>query len=122
MVIDGATMPLLTVNQAYAIDIKTDDGLPQSGNVIAMVATSAGGGGQWAAGGPASNAAPPDESNFGDYNSATGGPVQSVGDIGDGMPAGSLSCYDGSMGLPERYSVAISNGANVNCWLSFRFQ
>jgi prepilin-type N-terminal cleavage/methylation domain-containing protein len=118
----------LTVAQAYNIDSKVDDGLPQSGRVTAMYNATGGaiaGGGNWAAGG---NVDPIDgQLNSGDYNSAwdtpaAGGPVTAVGDIGNGMPAGPNSCYDGSKGLPERYSMSTNSGAGPNCALSFRFQ
>ena len=119
----GATygMPLLTVAQAYAIDKKMDDGLPQSGNVLAMDITTSG----WAAGGPGVGF-PPYEGNSGDYNSTNYGPVTSSSDIGDGTPKGANSCYDGntqsSPVLPEQYSVEVNGGADANCVLSFRFQ
>ena len=106
------------VQEAYSIDNKMDDGLPQSGRVIAGYPTP--GGGFWAAGGPSDPVF--GESNSGDASSINGGPVTSVGDIGDGMAAGSNSCYDGSTGLPEKYSMQINNGAGVNCALSFQFQ
>jgi len=112
-------MPLLTVAQAYAIDKKMDDGMPQTGNVMAMDVTTFG----WAAGGPPAGAGSSDyESNYGDYAASTGGPVTSSGDIGKNMPAGALSCYDGSKGVPEQYSIQINNGSGINCVLSFRFQ
>jgi len=123
-------IPLMTVAQAYAMDKKMDDGLPQSGNVIAFTA-----GMYWVAGGPfASNGLGLYETNQGDfsmtYSSSGGflghGPVTSTSDIGASMAAGPLSCYDGgsqsSPKIPEQYSIGINNGANVNCALSFRFQ
>ena len=94
----------LTVAQAYAIDKKMDDGLPQSGNVLAMYLdtntqyqTPV-----WAGAGQSTTNGP--------YTSATLG--------------SSSSCFDnGSVaGQPQQYSVEISNGANVNCALSFKFQ
>ena len=99
--------PSLTVSQAYAIDAKIDDGLPQSGNVMALD------GFWWASGGGGDN---------GDADWNTGGPVASPAQIGDGTPAGPNSCYDGSQGLPEQYSVASNGGSSMNCAVSFRFQ
>ena len=102
----------LTVAQAYAIDKKIDDGQPQTGGVTAMyinqpipVNTSV----AWAAGG--SNLNQGAESNtYGPSTAAT--------------PSSSTTCYDngGSSGATQQYSVEISNGSNVNCALSFRFQ
>ncbi len=110
-------MPGLTVAQAYSMDSKMDDGLPQSGRVQAFHVNE--NGTVWAAGGNPINSIP----NVGDYDSASGYlPVTSTGDIGNGMAAGPLSCYDGSAGLPEKYSMQINSGAGVNCALSFQFQ
>ena len=108
----------LTVQEAYNIEKKVDDGLPQSGKVIAWNASDVVI--SWAAGG--SNDPVNGSGALGDYNSITGGPILSAGDIGDGMPAGPNSCYDGSAGLPEKYSMQINNGAGMNCALSFQFQ
>ena len=111
--------PMLTVQQAYAIDSKMDDGFPQSGNVTATylnmninpssITWAAGGGVSGAYSGSAYQPAP--------TNSATAG--------------SSTTCYDNSSaasgtpgvaGAVQHYSVEISNGANVNCALSFKMQ
>lgn len=94
----------LTVSQAYNIDNKTDDGLPQSGRVMAVSTNG------WA---PLGTSA---------YNPTTLGPV--VGGDGVSTPSSSTTCYDngGSAGKTETYSMEVSGGANLNCWLSFRMQ
>jgi prepilin-type N-terminal cleavage/methylation domain-containing protein len=99
---DGISeQPSLTVNQAYAMDKKSDDGLPQSGNIKAWS-------GKWWAGD--SEAGP----NF--------GPVVP----GDGVStsASPTTCYDngGVAGAKEQYSMTQNGGAGVNCALSFQFQ
>jgi prepilin-type N-terminal cleavage/methylation domain-containing protein len=95
--------PGLTVAQAYAIDKKLDDGLPQSGNVIAQYLT----------------------------NSISSWPVWAAGAGGVGATGGNpptlgsaTTCYDNgnTTGAPQQFSIQISNGANVNCALSFKMQ
>ena len=89
----------LTVQQAYSIDMKVDDGLPQSGNVLA--AYPSGIAIVWAGTANVNNMT---------YVTAT--------------PGSSTSCFDNGNvgGATQQYSVKISNGANPNCALSFRFQ
>ena len=58
----GWSVPLMTVAQAYAIDKKMDDGLPQFGNVLAMDT-----GMFWASGGPTTGCSVPCENNWGDF-------------------------------------------------------
>jgi hypothetical protein len=88
-----------TVQEAYSIDKKIDDGLPQSGNVLAQMPTC--NALSWA-NGVNDNSVP--------YTTATAG--------------SSTTCYDNGnvAGATQQYSVEISNGSNVNCALSFRFQ
>lgn len=97
------TNPGMTVQQAYGIDKKIDDGLPQTGGVMAQyLHTNSGGSGfQWAAGGGGTGTA--------DTSSTAGT---------------STTCYDNnsSAGAIQQYSVKQSGGTNVNCALSFRFQ
>jgi prepilin-type N-terminal cleavage/methylation domain-containing protein len=109
----------MTVLEAFTIDSKIDDGLPQSGRVIAWY-DNTWEAGMWAAGG--GNSPIYGELNNGDHDSLSGGPVTQAGDIGDGTPAGPNSCFDGSQGLPEQYSIGQDSGTNQNCALSFRFQ
>jgi hypothetical protein len=96
-----ASTPAITVKQAYDIDKKVDDGLPQSGSVMAFYDNV---GFFWAGpSNPPYQFAPP-------YTSAT--------------PGTTASCFDNGnvTGAQQQYSVEISNGANVNCALSFQFQ
>jgi prepilin-type N-terminal cleavage/methylation domain-containing protein len=100
----------ITPVQAYSIDMKLDDGLPQTGNVTAMNL-----GGYytlWSAGGQ----------NSGDFDPTTKGPVVA----GDGIAtqASDTTCYDNSdvPGGIEQYSIGYKNGEGLNCALSFKFQ
>jgi len=101
----------MTVKQAYDIDQKIDDGLPQSGNVTALYINicACASSSQWA-GSSVATGTPP-------FTTATSG--------------SSTTCFDNSVtangapgvsGAAQHYSVEIANGSNVNCALSFRFQ
>ena len=100
--------PGLTVQQAYAIDAKMDDGLAQTGRVVATyLDATCSGDACWApnlGNGPPSTGATRGHSSTCFDNSATP----------NGTP--------GVAGAPQHYSVEISNGSNVNCALSFRMQ
>jgi prepilin-type N-terminal cleavage/methylation domain-containing protein len=104
----GAVMtstPSLSVQQAYNIDKKVDDGVPLTGNVTAnYVSTSAAenGSATWAGASPSSTNSP--------LTAATAGSA--------------TTCYDdtNSATTPAAYSLAQNNGAGSNCALSFRFQ
>jgi prepilin-type N-terminal cleavage/methylation domain-containing protein len=100
----------LTVRQAYDIDLKVDDGLPQSGRAIALNA------GAWAAGGGGTGA----HNHAGNYNTNPnyGGPTTNA------TSPSTTTCYDnsGNAGTTQQYSLSQNGGANVNCALSFRFQ
>jgi hypothetical protein len=91
-------MPGLTVQQAYAMDSKVDDGFPGTGNVFV-------------------------ESEI--VNST---PIYSGGAPGGGAIAGSpATCFDNNNisitnGGIMRYSVSQNGGAGVNCTLNFRMQ
>ncbi len=95
--------PGMTVQQAYSIDTKIDDGYPQTGRVSALYLThTAGGNGWivWAAGGGVSGPS---------GTSAT--------------PGSATTCYDnGGVSGPQQYSVEQNGGAGLNCALSFQFQ
>jgi prepilin-type N-terminal cleavage/methylation domain-containing protein len=101
----------LTVAQAYSLDKKTDDGLPQSGNITALYInqTLLNSVPAWAAGGGvmgANNGAiPPLATTASTSGSAT-------------------TCYDNGnvAGKAQQYSVAQNGGSGMNCALSFRFQ
>jgi hypothetical protein len=88
----------MTVKRAYDIDKKADDGLPQSGNVLAVYAP-------------------------GPYPSWAGGNLDSP-PYTDPTAGSSTSCFDNAntSGAVQNYSVEISGGANMNCALSFKFQ
>jgi prepilin-type N-terminal cleavage/methylation domain-containing protein len=90
----------MTVQQAYAIDKKVDDGLPQSGNVLALyplpvpVVVWAGGSG-----------------GMGGWGAPNNNPTSSS----------ATSCYDNGGGSgPQNYSVGFNGGVGLNCALSFR--
>jgi prepilin-type N-terminal cleavage/methylation domain-containing protein len=92
--------PGLSVQQAYGIDRKIDDGMPQSGTVIAAYVGSI--------------ADPMWASAVYYYNLPTTSAI-----------AGSAStCFDNGNvgGAAQQYSVEQNGGANVNCALSFQFQ
>lgn len=98
----------MRVTTAYAIDVKADDGLPQSGNILALV-FDPGYGATWAGSsdyGAGWHQPPPD-----------GGPTTAPG------AASATSCYDnGNTTGVMRYSLSTNNGMGTNCALSFRFQ
>jgi len=105
-----ASMP---VRQAAYIDAKMDDGLPQTGNVLAQYLTweSTHVGVTWAAGGTV---------NVGGWLATS-----TVGaSPGTAAAANATTCYDNgnSAGATMQYSLSQSNGNGVNCALSFRFQ
>ena len=96
----------LTVNQAFNIDTKIDDGLPQSGNVFSMY----------------TNMGYPMWSNVGFF--AYGATTISTN-------ASSTTCYDnsnsassaGQNGVTQHYSLGVgASPSAVNCALSFKFQ
>jgi prepilin-type N-terminal cleavage/methylation domain-containing protein len=118
LVYGSGTNPGLTVQQAYAIDMKVDDGLPQSGNVTAEYQN-------WTLYAVSNYQL----NNYGAFWAEGGGVV---GPTGTGATAGSATtCYDNSSsptgapgvsGATQHYSIEISNGANNNCALSFKMQ
>lgn len=95
----AASNPGLSVASANAVDSKMDDGLAQSGRVIAVY-TNGGSGATWAGG---INQAPP-------YTTPT--------------PGSSTSCFDNGNvnGAGQQYSLKQNGGNGVNCALSFQFQ
>jgi hypothetical protein len=97
------TAPGLTVQQAYSIDKKMDDGMPQTGWVGAfyvnqMITNDLP---VWAAGGGVAGTGP------------------GIAATGSGT-----ACFDngGNAANPMQYSLTQNGGAGVNCALSFRFQ
>ena len=99
--IDNDSSPGLTVAQARAIDTKMDDGLPQSGAVLASYAS-------WWASPGAIHVSTTNASQG--YTTAT-------------SPA-SNTCYDNQNfgGAIQKYSMSFNGGAGVNCGLIFKFQ
>jgi hypothetical protein len=107
-----ASNPGLTVAQAYNIDLKIDDGLPQSGNVKSLYLSCNDQGAYavaWAGVGIVQEGGVPASSDSG-YTTATAG--------------SSTTCFDNgnTAGAIQHYSMAQKNGAGMNCALSFRFQ
>lgn len=101
-------MPL-TVTQAYNIDKKMDDGLPQTGSVVARFATDIGM--QWSSGGAISAVYGASDT------SATAGSATTCFDNSAGT-----SGTPGVSGATQHYSVEMNNGMGVNCALSFKLQ
>lgn len=125
----------MTPNQAYAIDSKIDDGLPQSGNVLAMYPnfysmeptfmeyTF------WAAGGDS-------DKNFGQQNGGACNIANHCGPVNaSASPAittdaqtdynnGWLDCFDNRnmANATMQYSTQFMGGNNPACALSFKFQ
>lgn len=100
----NSSAPGISVMQAYNIDLKIDDGLPQSGRVLTMgidggnnLPTWLGGTTSYKYGGPEPNTA---------------------------APASSTTCYDNgnNSSVPMTYSMGQNTGAGVNCALSIQFQ
>jgi prepilin-type N-terminal cleavage/methylation domain-containing protein len=87
----------LTVAQAYAIDTKMDDGLPQSGNVLALIDDTYI---MWPGNGTIS----------GPFTTATAGSA--------------TSCFDNGnvAGVAQQYSMKQNGGSGANCGLTFGFQ
>ncbi len=113
----------ITVQQAYNIDAKIDDGLPQSGRVTAIFDD---GHFYWASGNAGMLNYPGGNGglvNWWAYPAPVNNPATAVGETGD-----SATCYDVGKGnkLPVTYSTGGNNSPNnsqqVNCALSFRFQ
>jgi prepilin-type N-terminal cleavage/methylation domain-containing protein len=99
----------LTVAQAYSIDQKIDDGLPQTGKVIAQYVGYVIGGLQASIGWAGTQS----YANY-QYSPSTATTAPSP-----------TTCYDNSGGVdgtPQHYSMEINNGAGMNCSLSFQFQ
>jgi prepilin-type N-terminal cleavage/methylation domain-containing protein len=105
---DGQSWPGITVAQAYNIDRKIDDGMPQTGNVLIMYDFSEG----IAQGSPAWSNNPA----FGTFSNpwpCCSGP----------MTPSPTTCIDtGGTGRPPTYSMSTNSGAGINCALSFKMQ
>lgn len=92
----------VTVWQAYQMDKKIDDGLPETGNVLAIYVS--GQHGLWSNG---------LDSNFTLQSPVTNADSQS-----------STSCFDngGSASVAPTYSITADSGREINCGLSFRIK
>lgn len=99
--------PGLTVQQAYAIDTKMDDGLPLSGHVITQMPTNY------------IDAGTLSYPGSGNTNGISGAPDNATPVMGD-----STTCYDNNNGAEpvQHYSTQIDGGNDNNCALSFPFQ
>jgi len=96
---DFLSSPVLAVAQAFAIDKKIDDGLPQTGNVVAL---------------------------FLDWNwQGSGFTGNWVGAADTSATQGlSTTCYDNGnvTGATQQYSMEENSGSGQNCALSFQMQ
>lgn len=92
------TSPGITVNQAYAVDKKADDGQPLTGNITATYVNS---GGSYP------------------YSIAYAGTAGN-----SATPGSTTTCYDNNnaVNATQQYSAEQSGGQGVNCTLPFRFQ
>lgn len=108
----------LTVAEAYNIDTKLDDGMPQFGRIMAIYPNDYLGGAVWAAQCDWESSQQCDGDND---NSSNGGPVTDIGNSGNGFGI-TNPCYDNSSGVPERYAINHNKGADISCALSFQFQ
>ncbi len=103
----GQTTFGISVNQAALIDTKIDDGLPQSGKVMAQ--TVIGWTLVWASSAP---------NGFSNGLHGIAGPAYTTM-----TPGTSTTCYDNGSGSGAmQYSTGQNNGAGLNCALSFKFQ
>ena len=91
--------PALTVAQAYAIDKKIDDGLPQTGNIVALFLDS-----NWQGSGFTGNW----------VGAADTSATQGL----------STTCYDNGnvTGATQQYSMEENGGSGQNCAISFQMQ
>jgi len=106
----------LSVRDAYNIDKKMDDGLPQSGNVTAQLVCDGNGALNpvWAIGGWSASGVTCATANF----------VTSPAPYTTATQGNTTSCFDNSntTGATQQYSIEENNGAGTNCALSFKFQ
>ena len=102
------TSTSLSVVQAYNIDKKIDDGLPQSGSVLAIYLN-------WHTPFPGSMAWAAGNGNFGAATGA-GAPTTAA------TPYATTNCYDNN-GVAGTQTYSVKQNANaLNCALSFKFQ
>jgi hypothetical protein len=114
VIYDHTSSPALTVQEAYAIDSKIDDGFPQTGRVTATYLNATGPTG-WSAGLPYALGA-----GYPNPITTTAAQAGSATTCWDNSSAASGT--PGVAGAAQHYSLEISNGANVTCALSFQMQ
>ncbi len=97
-IVNGATSPIssITVQQAYNIDKKIDDGIPVSGTVVAQYPSGPGG-------------------------TYPGGQSWGIGWAANAATGSSTTCFDSSTGAAA-YSLTQTSGSSLNCGLSFKMQ
>jgi prepilin-type N-terminal cleavage/methylation domain-containing protein len=94
--------PNLTVQQAYSIDKKVDDGLPQSGQVLALYVTT-----------------------YGSlFNLFWAGTLSQSSPSTQATAGSASTCFDNGnvSGNPQQYSVEQNSGSDVTCTLAFKMQ
>jgi prepilin-type N-terminal cleavage/methylation domain-containing protein len=93
----------ISVAQAYNIDKKIDDGMPESGSVLAC-----------------SVGVPPNGAQAIYWSSGDNGPT----DTTTAIAPSPTTCYDnkGNGANPKAYSMGQNAGVGMNCGLSFQFQ
>ncbi len=106
--LNSTSTPYMSVKSTYDLDKKVDDGLPQSGRVIAAYRWSAFPGCCISVAWAGTNTTSPTNSQ----------PTTAA------TPATSSTCYDNgnASGAVQQYSLSQNNGAGVNCGLSFKLQ
>jgi prepilin-type N-terminal cleavage/methylation domain-containing protein len=96
----------MTVSEAYNIDNKIDDGLPQSGSITALYLPT--GCAYWA---------------YSSMSGMQGAHAANDGPTTNATQGTSATCYDnGNVAGVEKYSTGQNNGTGLNCALSIRFQ
>jgi prepilin-type N-terminal cleavage/methylation domain-containing protein len=115
------SMPGLTVLQAYSIDYKIDDGIPQTGAVTAQYVNSNIDVEPW----PVSNCCFPVWAAGGGVQGANSQPGPSFSEefaSTASTAASATTCYDNNStnGATQRYSLTQNNGSGLNCGISIR--
>jgi len=117
-----AGVPAMAVRDAYSIDTKMDDGLPQSGKVTATYLNANLVSGSWRPAWAASGGVEGAHKNTSPV-SASATTIATTGST--------TTCYDNSTSMDgqtaangnvQHYSLEMNNGSGVNCALSFQFQ
>ena len=112
----------ITASEAYAIDKKIDDGLPQFGKILALM-PNIGMTQGWAASGTSDPAW--GQLNSGIFSSTSYcAPVSTSSGDTSAASASDTTCYDNNnvAGAVAKYSITWKNGRMPNCALAFKFQ